>query len=105
MINIKFNMILRIFFLKLSNADILFDKKTFTQKFYITNKALFTTKHIQIIDKIDFTKVVSDANSKTLLCMWSSKNKKKWLQILSKKSRLRPKSNRKKRFKLKLKLK
>lgn len=44
MANTKFEIILRILFLKISNVDILFNKKIFIWKSYITNKALSTTK-------------------------------------------------------------
>ena len=50
-------------FLKLDIADMLFDKETFTWKTYTTNKALSTTKQVQIIDKKDFVIVVLDINS------------------------------------------
>ena len=54
-------------FLKISNADISFDEKTLMWKTYTTNKALLTTKQVQIIDKKNFVIVVLDANSKTFV--------------------------------------
>ena len=42
--NTKFMLILGIFFLKISNADILFGENTLTWKFYTTSKALSITK-------------------------------------------------------------
>ena len=42
--DIKFEVILGMPFLKISNADMAFGKRTLTWKSYITNKALPTTK-------------------------------------------------------------
>ena len=44
--NTKFKMILGMPFLKLSNTDVLFDKKTPTWKFYITKEALSTSEQV-----------------------------------------------------------
>ena len=44
--NIKFEIILKMLFLKISNADVLFNEEILMWKFYITNKALFTTKQV-----------------------------------------------------------
>ena len=44
--NTKFEVILGMLFLKLSNADISFNEKTLTWKVYITNKALPTIKQV-----------------------------------------------------------
>ena len=44
--NIKFEVILEMFFLKISNADVAFGKKTLTWKSYTTNKALPTIKRV-----------------------------------------------------------
>ena len=83
------------FFLKISNVDILFSEKSLIWKFYTTNKALLTIKQVQLINSKEFIIAALDADSKTLLYIWPSKSKKKWLQILIKRlrltSRLRPK--------------
>ena len=52
------------FFLKLSNIDVSFGKKTLVWKTYIINKALFATKQVQFINKKDFVIAAVDANSK-----------------------------------------
>ena len=54
MVNIKFEIVLKMFFLKLSNANMSFDEKTLMQKTYTTNKALPTIEQVQIINKKDF---------------------------------------------------
>ena len=55
------------FFSKISNVDILFTKKILIWKFYTTNKALFITKKVQIIDTKEFVIVVFDENSKIFM--------------------------------------
>ena len=67
MANTKFEVILGIPFLKLSNTDILFNKKIFTWRTYTTNKALSTTKQIKIIDKKNFVTATFNANSKMFI--------------------------------------
>ena len=56
-------MILRMSFLKLSNANVLFGEKTFTWRFYIINDALFTIEWVQIINKKDIIIMALDVNS------------------------------------------
>ena len=63
----KFEVILEISFLKLSNANMFFGEKTFTWRSYTTNKALSTTKHVQLIDKKDFIIVTLNINNKTFV--------------------------------------
>ena len=67
MTDTKFEVILRMFFLKISNVDVLFGKKTLTWRTYTTHKALLTTKQVQIINKKDFIIVALDANSETFV--------------------------------------
>ena len=54
-------------FLKLSNANVSFGKKTLTWKTYITHKALFITEQVQIIHKKDFVIAALNANSETFV--------------------------------------
>ena len=44
--DIKFEVILRMLFLKLSNVNVLFDEKILTWRTYTTNKALFTIEQV-----------------------------------------------------------
>ena len=55
------------FFLKINNANMLFGKKILMWKFYTTNKALPTTKQVQIIDSKKFVIAILDANSITFV--------------------------------------
>ena len=48
--NTKFEVILRMLFLKLSNADVLFGEEILMWKSYTTNKALPTIEQVQVID-------------------------------------------------------
>ena len=74
--NTKFEVILGMLFLKISNMDMLFGEKTLTWKTYITNKALPTTEWVQIINKKDFVIAALDANSETFVvhvAIWKQK--------------------------------
>ena len=51
-------------FLKISNANISFSEKIFMWKSYITNKVLFITKQVQIIDPKKFVIAALDINNK-----------------------------------------
>ena len=67
MADTKFEIILRIFFLKFSNVNMLFGKRTFTWKIYTINKTLSATKQVHIIYKKDFVIMALDVNSKTFV--------------------------------------
>ena len=63
----KFELILGMCFLKLSNTDLSFGEETLTWKSYTTNKALPTTKQDQLVDPKEFVITVLDADSKTFV--------------------------------------
>ena len=67
MADTKFEVILGMPFLKISNADVSFGEGTLTWKTYTTNEALPTTERVQIIDKKDFVIAALDADSKTFV--------------------------------------
>ena len=67
MADTKFEVMLRMIFLKISNADVLFGKGTLTWKFYTITKALLTTKQVQIVDLKEFVKAALDLDSKTFV--------------------------------------
>ena len=54
-------------FLKFSNANVSFDEGTLTWKICITNKTVFTTKQVQIINKKNFVITILNTNSKTFM--------------------------------------
>ena len=49
--NIKFEIMLKIFFWKISNTNMLCDKKILIKKFYAMNKILSITEQVQIIGR------------------------------------------------------
>ena len=65
--NTKFKVILGMLFLKISNANVIFGKKTLMWKTYITNKTLPTTKQVQIVDLEEFVIAVVNINNKTFV--------------------------------------
>ena len=67
MANTKFEMILGMPFLKISNADMAFGKRPLMWKSYTTNKALLTTKQVQLVDPKEFVIAALDADSETFV--------------------------------------
>ena len=63
----KFEVILEMLFLKISNADVLFGEGTLTWRTYTTNEALSTTERVQIVDPKEFIIAALDVNSKTFV--------------------------------------
>ena len=63
----KFEVILGMPFLKISNADIAFGEKTLTWKSYTTNKALPSTERVQLVDLKEFVIAALDADSETFV--------------------------------------
>ena len=67
MANTKFEVILRMLFLKISNANVAFSKETLMLKSYTTNKALLTTEQVQQVDLNEFVIAALDADCETLI--------------------------------------
>ena len=63
----KFEVVLGILFLKISNADIAFGKGTLTWKSYTTNKALPITEQVQLVDPKKFVIVALYSDSGTFV--------------------------------------
>ena len=63
----KFEMVLRMLFLKISNADVAFDERTLTWKLYITNEALPITERVQLVDPKEFVIAALDVDSETFV--------------------------------------
>ena len=66
-IDTKFEAVLEMSFLKISNANMLFSEGAFIWKSYTTNKALSTTKQIQIADLKKFVIAAFDVSNKTFV--------------------------------------
>ena len=67
MANTKFEVVLGMPFLKISNADVAFGERTLMWKSYTTNKALSTTEQVQLVDPKEFVIVALDADSETFV--------------------------------------
>ena len=67
MADTKFEVVLGMPFLKISNADVAFGEKTLTWKSYTTNKALPTTERVQLVNLKEFVIAALDADSETFV--------------------------------------
>ena len=67
MADTKFEAILGMFFLKISNADVVFGEGTLTWKSYTISKVLPTTKRVRLVDPKEFVIAALDADSKTFV--------------------------------------
>ena len=54
-------------FFTFNNADIQFAEKKLTLRFYITKKALPTTRWVELLDKKEFVKTALDENIKAFV--------------------------------------
>ena len=66
-VNTKFEVILGMPFLKISNADVSFGKETLIWRTYTTNKALPTTKRVKIVDPKKFVIAALDVDNETFV--------------------------------------
>ena len=67
MTDTKFEVVLGIPFLKISNADVAFGKETFTWKSYTIKESLPITEQVQLVDPNEFVIAALDANSETFV--------------------------------------
>ena len=65
--DISVEMVLGMFFLTLSNANLQFPKKELTWRSYTIAKALPTTKRVELFDKKEFIKAALNKNSETFM--------------------------------------
>ena len=76
MTDTKFEVILGMSFLKISNVDMSFSEETLMWKFYTTNKVLPIIEQVQLIDPKKFVIAALDADSKTFImhvAIWKQK--------------------------------
>ena len=73
----KFKMILGMHFLKISNANIVFNKRTLTWKLYTTNKALSNTRQVKLVNPKKFVIAALDADSKIFVIYIAIRERKK----------------------------
>ena len=88
----QFEMILGMSFLKISNADVLFGKGTLTWKSYITNKALLTTKQVQLVNPKEFVIAVLNADSETFVMHMAIREYEKMIMDPDKKVQIKAQS-------------
>ena len=72
----KFEMVLGMPFLKISNANVAFGEGILTWRSYITNKALQTTEQVQLVNPKEFVIAALDADSQTFVmhvAVWEQK--------------------------------
>ena len=67
MANTKFEVILGMLFLKISNANVSFDERTLTWRTYTINETLPTIEQVQIVDPKEFVIVALDVDSETFV--------------------------------------
>ena len=75
----KFEVILKMFFFKISNADVLFSKETFTWKTYTINEALPITKQVQIVNLEEFIITTLDVDNKIFVIHVAIREQEKML--------------------------
>ena len=63
----KFEMVLMMLFLKISNANVAFGEQTLTWKSYTINKTLPTTEQVQLVDPKEFVIAALDVDSETFV--------------------------------------
>ena len=63
----KFEVVLRMLFLKISNPDIAFSERMLTWKLYTTNKTLPTTEQVQLVDLKEFVIAALNVDSETFV--------------------------------------
>ena len=79
----KFEVILGMPFLKISNADVSFGQRTLTWRTYTTNEALPTTEQVQIVDLKEFVIAALDIDSETFVVHVAIREQEK-MPVLSK---------------------
>ena len=87
--NTKFEVILGMFFLKISNADVSLSEKTLTWRIHITNEALSTTKQVQIVNPKEFIIVVLDVDNKKFVMHVAIRKQEKMLEHSKKQAQVR----------------
>ena len=91
-VNTKFELILKMLFLKISNVDVAFGKRTLMWKLYTTNKALPTTKQVQLINPKEFVIITLDADSETFVMHVAIREREEIAMDLDKKTQTKVQS-------------
>ena len=75
----RFEVILGMLFLKISNVDIAFGEGMLTWKSYTTNKVLSTTKRVRLVDPKEFVIAALDVDSETFVVHMAIREREKML--------------------------
>ena len=75
--NTKFEVILKMLFLKISNTDMSFGEETLTWKTYTTNKILPTTEQVHIVNPKEFVIAALDVNKRTFVVYMAIREQEK----------------------------
>ena len=92
MTDTKFEVVLEMPFLKISNANIVFDKGTLMWKSYTTNKALPTTERVQLVNLKEFVIAALDADSETFVVHMAIRERKEMVVNPGKKAQIEAQS-------------
>ena len=88
----KFKVVLGMPFLKIDNADVAFSKETLMWKSYTTNKALSTTKQVQLVDLKKFVIAALDADSEIFVVHVAIQEREKMAIDPAKKAQIKAQS-------------
>ena len=92
MTNTKFEVVLGMSFLKISNADIAFGEEILTWKSYTTNKALLTTKRVQLVDPKEFVIAALDTDSEIFVMHMAIREREKMFVDPGRKAQIKAQS-------------
>ena len=84
----KFEMVLGMPFLKISNADVAFSERTLTWKSYTTSEALPTTKRVQLVDPKEFVIAALDVDNETFVMHVAVREQEEMAMDLDKKAQV-----------------
>ena len=93
MANTKFEVVLGMPFLKISNANVAFGEKTLTWKSYTTNKALPTTEQVQLVDSKEFVIAALNVDSETFVVHVAIREREKMLVHTEKEAQIKDRSS------------
>ena len=88
----KFEVVLGMPFLKISNTDVAFGEEMLTWKSYTTNKALSTTKRVQLVDPKEFVIAALDTDSETFVVHVAIRERKEMVVNPGRKAQIKAQS-------------
>ena len=92
MANNKFEVVVGMPFLKISNANVAFGEGTLIWRSYTTNEALLTTERVQLADPKKFVIAALDADSETFIVHVAIWEQEEMAMDLDRKARIKAQS-------------